>query len=109
LRNRTRGGHWLGVRLRGTRSGRTPVGARVECRIGDSSQVRWLTSGTSYLSASDPRLWFGLGSSPRVDHLQIRWPSGTEQSWSGVPADRILSLVEGGELLPTQADSHAAP
>jgi tetratricopeptide (TPR) repeat protein len=109
LRNRTRGGHWLGLRLQGTRSGRTPVGARVECRIGGRTQVRWLTSGTSYLSASDPRLWFGLGSSTTVDRLDVRWPSGTEQSWSGVRADRILSLVEGGELLPDQAASRAEP
>jgi hypothetical protein len=109
LRNRTRGGHWLGLRLLGTRLGRTPVGARVECRIGDRSQVRWLTGGTSYLSASDTRVWFGLGSSSRVDRLEVRWPSGTEQSWSGVPADRILSLVEGGKPLADQADSRAAP
>lgn len=97
LRNGTRGGHWLGLRLRGTRSGRTPVGARVTCQAGGRSQVRWVTSGTSYLSASDPRLWFGLGSAQKADHLEVHWPSGTVQTWSDVAADRILDLQEGDE------------
>ncbi|HZW33109.1 MAG TPA: FG-GAP-like repeat-containing protein [Isosphaeraceae bacterium] len=98
LRNRTRGGHWLGLRLRGTRSGRTPVGARVVCRAGRRSAVRWVTSGTSYLSASDSRLWFGLGSARMVEHLEVRWPSGMVQAWSNLPADRILDLQEGDNL-----------
>ena len=97
LRNGTRGGHWLGLRLRGTRSGTSPVGARVVCQAGGRSRVRWLTSGTSYLSSSDPRLWFGLGSAPKVEHLEVRWPSGTVQTWSDVAADRILDLQEGDD------------
>jgi hypothetical protein len=96
LRNVSRGGHWLGLRLRGTRSGRSPIGACVSCRAGGRSQVRWLTSGTSYLSASDSRLWFGLGPSPIAEHLEVRWPSGEVQSWSRLPADRILDIEEGG-------------
>ncbi len=95
LRNGTQGGHWLGLRLRGTRSGRTPVGTRVECRAGGRSQVRWLTSGTSYLASNDPRLWFGLGSAPKVEHLEVRWPSGRVQTWSDIAADRILDIREG--------------
>ncbi len=95
LHNGTPGGHWLGLRLRGTRSGRSPVGARVTCQAGGRSQVRWLTSGTSYLSSSDQRLWFGLGSAPKAEHLEVRWPCGTVQTWSNVAADRILDLLEG--------------
>jgi tetratricopeptide (TPR) repeat protein len=95
LHNGTRGGHWLGLRLRGTQSGCSPVGARVICQAGGRSRVRWLTSGTSYLSSSDPRLWFGLGSAPKAEHLEVRWPSGTIQTWSDVAADRILDLREG--------------
>jgi tetratricopeptide (TPR) repeat protein len=97
LYNRTTGGHWLGLLLRGTRSGRTPVGAQVTCQAGDRRLVRWLTSGTSYLSANDPRLWFGLGPVDRVERLEVRWPSGTVQSWTDLPADQILDLREGGE------------
>ena len=86
LRNVTRSGHWLGLRLRGTRSGRSPVGARVTCRAGGRTVVRWLTSGTGYLSSSDPRLWFGLGTARSVERLEVRWPSGTVQSWSDLAA-----------------------
>jgi tetratricopeptide (TPR) repeat protein len=95
LRNRTRGGHFLGVRLRGTRSGNSPIGAKVLCRVGSKVAVRWLTSGTSYLSSSDPRLWFGLGSAVKADRLEVHWPSGSQQEWSDLRADRILDLREG--------------
>ncbi len=97
LRNGTPGGHWLGLRLRGTRSGRSPVGTRVLCQAGGRSRVRWLTSGTSYLSSSDPRLWFGLGQARKAERLEVRWPSGTVQTWSDVAADRILDIREGDD------------
>jgi tetratricopeptide (TPR) repeat protein len=95
LRNCTRSGHFLGLRLRGTRSGRSPVGVRVTCGAGGRTWVRWLTSGTSYLSSNDPRLWFGLGSIKVMESLEVRWPSGTVQRWSDVAADGILDLREG--------------
>ena len=95
LRNLTPGGHWLGLRLRGTRSGPTPVGVRVTCRSGGREQVRILSSGTSYLSSHDLRLWFGLGTSTRVESLHVRWPSGLEQDFTDLPADRIFELREG--------------
>jgi hypothetical protein len=100
LHNRSQpGGHWLGLHLRGTQSGRTPVGARVACRAGGRTSVRWLTSGTSYLSASDPRLWFGLGSARVVDRLEVHWPAGTVQTWSNLRADCILELREGDDIV----------
>jgi len=107
LRNGTPGGHWLGLRLRGTRSGRSPVGTRVVCQAGGRSRVRWLTSGTSYLSSSDPRLWFGLGSATKADQLEVRWPAGMVQTWSDVAADRILDLREGDDQ--ARAKSTIAP
>jgi hypothetical protein len=97
LWNRAKAGHWLGIRLRGTRSGKTPIGTRVSCRAGGRSLVRWLTSGTGYLSAHDPRLWFGLGKARTVDRLDVQWPSGHVQSWSDRDADRILVIEEGRE------------
>jgi hypothetical protein len=66
----------------------------VACRAGGRTSVRWLTSGTSYLSMNDPRLWFGLGASPTVERLEVHWPSGILQSWSNLPADRILDVQE---------------
>jgi hypothetical protein len=95
LRNCTRGGHWLGLRLRGTRSGRSPVGACVICRVGGGSAARWLTSGTSYLSSSDARVWFGLGPAHAADRVEVRWPSGSVQAWSDLTADRVYDVREG--------------
>jgi hypothetical protein len=103
LRNTTPGGHWVGLRLVGTRSGRTPVGARVTCQARGKTTVRWVTSGTSYLAASDPRLWFGLGQARVIDRLEVRWPSGLVQSWTGLPVDRIVELREGQDPTPAPA------
>jgi tetratricopeptide (TPR) repeat protein len=100
LRNRTSGGHWIGLRLIGSRSGKTPVGARVTCRVGARTSVRWVTSGTSYLAANDPRLWFGLGTARTIDRLEVRWPSGAVQGWDHLPADHILELREGNDPIP---------
>jgi tetratricopeptide (TPR) repeat protein len=94
LRNVTDGGHWLALRLRG-KAPRTPIGARVTCTVGGRTSVRWLTSGTGYLSSHDPRLWFGLGTARTVDRVEVRWPSGSVQSLSGLPADRVVELREG--------------
>jgi len=100
LQNVTEGGHWLGLRLRGTRSGTTPIGTRVTCRAGERTSTHWLTSGTSYLSASDTRIWIGLGTTRTVHRLEVHWPSGTVQGWSGVTADRILDIEEGKDPSP---------
>lgn len=89
--------HWLGLRLRGTASGSTPVGAKVVCKVGSRIQTRWLTSGTSYLSVHDQRLWFGLGTESVVNELSVVWPSRRQQTWRDLKADAILEIVEGSE------------
>jgi tetratricopeptide (TPR) repeat protein len=99
LWNRAQAGHWLGLRLRGTRSSKTPIGARVNCEAGGRSLVRWLTSGTGYLSAHDPRLWLGLGDATKIDRLEVEWPSGCVQSWTNLVVDRILEIEEGDKYL----------
>ena len=100
LRNVTEGGHWFGLRLVGEGVGKTPVGARVTCEAGGRRTTRWLSSGTSYLASNDPRLWFGLGTNSTVDRLDIRWPSGREQSWSGLAVDRLWLIREGHDPSP---------
>jgi enediyne biosynthesis protein E4 len=99
LWNRTQGGHWLGIRLRGTRSGKSPIGTEATCRAGTRSLTRLSTSGTGYLSVHDPRLWFGLGDAATIDRLEVRWPSGRHQSWTDLAADRILEIEEDSEVL----------
>ena len=97
LHNATAGGHWLSLRLHGRCA---PIGARATVRVGGRTLVRWRTSGTSYLAASDPRLHFGLGAARTVEQLEVRWPSGRVQVWSDLPADRLYDLREGGEPTP---------
>ncbi len=97
LFNRTPAGHWLGLRLRGSQSGAPAVGARITCATSHGTAVRWVTSGTGYLSAHDPRVWFGLGEDTRIDRLEVRWPSGRVQSWRKLETDRILEIREGSE------------
>jgi hypothetical protein len=86
-----RGGkaHWLVITLRGTRSNRDGFGARVQV----NSQTRFATAAGSYLSSSDKRLHFGLGSEEKAK-VEIRWPSGTKQVLNDVHADQFLEVRE---------------
>ncbi|WP_020470895.1 FG-GAP-like repeat-containing protein [Zavarzinella formosa] len=87
--------HWLRLELRGTKSNRDAVGAKVTFRIGDRSLVRHREGGGSYLSAHDPRLLVGLGAARQVDEIEIRWPSGQIQKIGPLEADRGYRITEG--------------
>jgi hypothetical protein len=88
------GNHWIKVRLEGTKSNRSAIGARVVARYGGKQQVQEVLSGCSFLSSNDPRLHFGLGAATAVD-LEIRWPSGLVEHVRGTSADQLLTLREG--------------
>jgi hypothetical protein len=88
------GNHWIKVRLKGTRSNRSAIGARVVVRSGGKTQVQEVMSQSSYVSSNDPRLHFGLGVAAVAD-LEVRWPMGSFQSYRNVPADRLITLKEG--------------
>jgi hypothetical protein len=81
--------HWLVVKLRGTRSNRDGLGARVQV----NGQTRFATTSGSYLSANDKRLHFGLGSA-QTAKVEIIWPSGSHQTLTEVHADQFLEVVE---------------
>jgi hypothetical protein len=94
LVNRSVRGNWLLVKLKGTTSNRSAIGARVTARIGTQVQRRDVRSGGSYQSQHDLRLHFGLGSSARVDELTIRWPDGKTETRRNVEANTILIAEE---------------
>jgi hypothetical protein len=96
LWNRTQSRRWLGLRLRGAQSARTPIGARVTCQAGALKVTRFLTAGTGYLAAHDKTIWLGLGAATKVDHLEVAWPSGLVDTWADLPVDQILDVHEGG-------------
>jgi hypothetical protein len=95
LRNEVAGGNFLNVKLRGTKSNRSAIGARVTVRAGGATQTEDLTSGASYYSSHEPSLHFGLGRTPRIDAIEVRWPSGLLQRWTDLAPNRTLLLVEG--------------
>jgi hypothetical protein len=93
--------HWLRLELRGTKSNRDAVGARVTIEADGRKLVRHRKGGGSYLSASDPRLLIGLGPATKVDQVEIRWPSGLVQQLSPLEVDRGYLVTEGdGKALP---------
>ena len=63
-------------------------------------QVDQAKGGTSYMSASDPRIHFGLGKRAKIDSLVITWPSGQVDKLTNVPVDSIIAVKEGAGIVP---------
>jgi hypothetical protein len=87
--NRGGSAHWLTITLRGTRSNRDGLGAKVQI----NGQTRFATTAGSYESASDKRLHFGLGAA-KTANVDVLWPSGTRQVLNNVTADQFLEVRE---------------
>jgi hypothetical protein len=91
----SKAGHWISLKLVGTRSNRNAVGAKVWLKAGGMTQVDEVHSGDSYLSHSDWRLHFGLGGATKVDEVTIRWPGGASEKLMGLSVDKSLTVTEG--------------
>jgi enediyne biosynthesis protein E4 len=87
--------HYLSISLRGTKSNRLGIGARVTVSAGGLDQMRELYPHNSFRSQIASRLHFGLGQSAKVDRLTIRWPSGEIQQLTDLTADRHIIVEEG--------------
>jgi hypothetical protein len=95
LRNNGSKSHWLGIALAGTRSNRQGLGSRIT--VTDSSgskQIFDVSTASSYLSASDPRVLAGLGTKTAVQTVEVRWPSGVVQTVKNPPIDKYLTITE---------------
>jgi hypothetical protein len=102
LRNDVSGqGHWVKVLLEGVKSNRSAIGARVIAQYGGRTQAQEVTAQSSFYSANDRRLHFGLGSAATAD-LTVRWPSGTTEKIGAVAADRLVVIREGAGIVRTQ-------
>lgn len=97
LRNVVKNGnHWITLKLiGGPKSPRDAIGAKVFLTAGGVRQRADVFSGASYASSSDPRIHFGLGSTTKVDKLEIFWPSGKKTEIAVPGVDRILTVMEG--------------
>src|SRR6266404_5899449 len=92
LRN---GNHWIAFRTIGTKSNRDGIGAKITVKAGTRTLVDEVRSGSSYISNSDMRVHFGLGSATKIDWVQVRWPSGLVERFENFPVDSIHTLKEG--------------
>jgi len=88
--------HWLLLKLVGHKSNRDAIGAEVRVKTQHGSQLGIVTTASSYLSSSDKRLHFGLGTDEVVEEMEIRWPSGIIQKLQNVHSDRIMQIDEPG-------------
>jgi enediyne biosynthesis protein E4 len=85
----------LRLKLIGTKSNRDGIGAALKLTAGGETQTQMLRSGSSYLSASELALTFGLGPRDKADSIEIHWPSGQLDRLSAVPSGATLTLTEG--------------
>ena len=90
----TNTGHWIAIKLKGTKSNRDGIGARVEVFTGSKRQTAERVAGSGYLSQNEERLHFGLGAATSVDKLIVHWPSGKEQTLEKLSVDRTLTVEE---------------
>jgi hypothetical protein len=83
------------VKLNGTRSNRSAIGARVRITAGSTSQVFEVRGGGSYLSQNDLRVHAGLGPAKHIERIDVRWPNGAAEAWLDVRRNQVLTLTEG--------------
>jgi enediyne biosynthesis protein E4 len=99
LRNDIRGDHhWLKIKLVGTKSNRSAIGARVVVHYAGKKQAQAVMSQSSFYSSNDPRLHFGLGTATTAD-VEVFWPSGIHQSFKVMPANQLAVIKEEGGIL----------
>jgi ASPIC and UnbV/FG-GAP-like repeat len=101
----TGAGHWIELKLVGTRSNRDAIGARVTARVAGATLMREVNGGNGYASQSTTRLHIGLGAATRIDEIEVRWPSGLREKLppGAVPIDRVSYLKEGSGVVTREA------
>jgi hypothetical protein len=87
-------GHWVAINLKGTKSNRDGIGARLEVYAGERRWTAERVAGSGYLSQDDRRMHFGLGAVTTIDKIVVRWPSGREQTLVKQGVDRVLTIEE---------------
>jgi hypothetical protein len=86
--------HWIEIALRGTKSNRDGIGAKIRIVAGGQTQLNHMTTATGYASSSAGPVHFGLGAAKTVDEIDVYWPSGIKQALQHVQADQILKIKE---------------
>lgn len=102
FRNEGGSNHSLRIKLMGAKSNRDGLDSQVRVTAGGVTQSKMLTSGSSYLSASELVLTFGLGQNPRADELEIHWPSGQIDRLKDVSAGQTITVKEGAGIIASK-------
>ena len=89
------GHHWIAFKTVGTKSNRDGIGARIRVKAGDRILIDEVRSGSSYDSNNDMRVHFGLGQTDRLDWVEVRWPSGLTENFTGTRVDAVQTFKEG--------------
>jgi len=87
--------NWLMIKTIGVKSNRDGIGTRIKVISGSLSQTKEVKSGSGYLSQSDLRVLFGLGTHTKADLVELRWPSGLVERIRDVKAGQIITVTEG--------------
>ncbi|HEY7306443.1 MAG TPA: CRTAC1 family protein [Bryobacteraceae bacterium] len=109
LKNYGKRGNWLLVQCIGTHSNRDAIGARIFVYVENRRISGEVQTGTGFLSQNDSRLHFGLGRSRTYDHIEVVWPGGSRERFSGGDANRIVTLKEGRGTPLAQSTSEQRP
>jgi hypothetical protein len=88
---------WVEFRLEGTRSNRSAIGAQVRVTAGGRTHLGFVNGGNGFAGQSTSRTHFGLGRDEKIEKVEVRWPSGEKQVFTGISAGRLHNLVEGGK------------
>jgi len=99
LRNDGNRNNWITIKLRAKGLNRDAIGARVKAVAGDLMQWDEVHCGGSYLSASDLRLHYGLGSRTRLDWVEVHWPDGAVETVQNPPINHFVVIEEGRGLI----------
>jgi hypothetical protein len=98
-------GHWLQVKLRGTKTNRDGVGAHVKVFAADPAVdagkpltlIDEVHSGRGYQSHYGTRLYFGLGKRTKIDRVEVSWIGGGTDVFKDIAPDQLVTLTEGGD------------
>jgi enediyne biosynthesis protein E4 len=102
LRNDVSGkANWLKIKLEGTKSNRSAIGARVLAHYGGKTQAQAVLSQSSFFSCNDPRLHFGLGNAAAAD-IDVYWPNGLHETFKQIACNRLVTVKEGVGLVPNR-------
>jgi hypothetical protein len=89
------GAHWVTFVLQGTKSNHFAIGAQVRLTAGGKTYLQYVNGGNGFAAQSTTRIHFGLGALTKIESIEVRWPSGLRQTFTGPVVDHFYKIVEG--------------